>query len=241
MPTPLKTIETDLETMSALPSDPTPPPMIRLTETQTSNRRLADSDYQQLLQSAILARPIRKTERVALFNGWCTLLAGCITVPFGIHDPFTLVFAIMLGAVGTRELTLRRRLHRFESGTTGKLALNQLTLGLLLSTYAIIKGIQSITGEGLITPEIANDPTIQSAQGVSEMLPMIDSMLRAATLLISILLIGVAVLVQGSTALYYLIRGSALTRFNARTPDWVVRVHHAVEGHTPKITETADR
>ncbi|MBL4591691.1 MAG: hypothetical protein JKY96_06995 [Phycisphaerales bacterium] len=224
--------------MSALPTDTTPlspPPPIRLTETdQAAANPLNDEQMQMLYDSARLARPIRKAERFAATNGWFTLLAGCLTVLFGFGDPPTLVFAVLLGAIGTRELTLRRRLHQFEPRTTTKLALNQVMFGVLLSTYAIIKMVQSATGEGMITPEILNDPTIQSAQGVADMLPKIDTFLRIATIGMYALMVVIAVVVQGGSALYYIIRGPALARFISKTPPWVIELHHAVEGHNPK-------
>ncbi len=218
--------------MSALPTDPSPSSPLRLADAPpASPSPLNDEQMQQILSSARLARPLRKAERFAAGNGWLTLLAGCLTVPFAIGDLPTLTFAVLLGAIGTRELTLRRRLHRFEPRVTRKLALNQVMLAVLLSIYAISKMVQSASSEGMISSVIANEPMIQSTPEVADMLSGMVQLEKIATMGMYVLLIIIAVIVQGSSALYYLIKGRALARFRARTPDWVIRVHHAVGGH----------
>jgi uncharacterized membrane protein len=218
--------------MSALPIEPTPPPSLQITQFPPEPSGPLNSEQMNAIYgSARLARPIRKAERFAAGNGWLTLIAGCITVPFAISDPPTLIFGVLLGAIGTHELTLRRRLHRFEPKITNKLALNQIFLAGLLIIYGVVKMVQSAGSEGMISSAIADDPTIQSSPEIAEMLSGLTQLEQIATVGLYALIIIIAIIMQGSSALYYLIKGKALRKFRARTPEWVIGLHHAVDGH----------
>lgn len=226
--------------MSALPTDQNPQPTngspLRFAPNSTDpnpqavKNPLSEEQMRKIIDSGDRARPIRKAARFASGNGWLTLLAGFSTVPFAIGNTPLLIFAVLLGAIGTRELTLRRRLLRFIPRTTRKLAFNQLMLGALLSAYAVWMMIQSATSEGMIASKLNSDPMLQSAPELAGALDGLAELERLAMVGIYLLMIVVAVVVQGGSALYYLIKGRALARFCARTPGWVLAVHHAVHG-----------
>ncbi|MCA9302810.1 MAG: hypothetical protein KC996_01670 [Phycisphaerales bacterium] len=217
--------------MSALPTDPANPSPLQLTRpAESPPGPLSEKQMQQIIDSGDRARPIRKAARFASGNGWLTLLAGFSTVPFAIGNLPLLTFAVLLGAIGTRELTLRRRLLRFVPRTTRKLAINQLMLGALLIGYAVWMTIQSATSEGMIASTLKNEPMLQSTPELSGQLDGLAQLERIATAGLYLLMILVAVLVQGGSAIYYQIRGRALARFCARTPEWIIDIHHAVEG-----------
>ena len=221
--------------MSALPNDQTPDPdsasSLRFTSpAHPPSCPLSDEQMQQIFDSGDRARPIRKAARFASGNGWLTLLAGFSTVPFAIGNIPLLTFAVLLGAIGTHELTLRRRLLRYIPKTTRKLAINQLMLGALLSGYAVWMMVQSATGEGMIASTLNQDPMLKSAPELAGALEGLAKLERLATIGIYLLMIVVAVIVQGGSALYYLLKGRALARFCARTPGWVIGIHHAVGG-----------
>lgn len=217
--------------MSALPNDPPKPSPLLLTRpAESSSGPLNEKQMQQIIDSGDRARPIRKAARFASGNGWMTLLAGFSTIPFALGNLPLLTFAVLLGAIGTRELTLRRRLLRFVPKTTRKLALNQLMLGALLITYAVWMMVQSATGDGMIASTLKNEPMLQSTPELSGHLDGLAQLERIATAGLYLLMIIVAVLVQGGSAMYYQIRGRSLARFCARTPEWVIDIHHAVAG-----------
>jgi hypothetical protein len=224
--------------MSALSTDQNPTPNdgspLRFApttaETQSLSNPLSDEQMKRIIDSGERAKPIRKAARFASGNGWLTLLAGFSTIPFALGNTPLLIFAVLLGAIGTRELTLRRRLLRFVPKTTRKLALNQLMLGALLSAYAVWMMIKSATSEGMIASKLSSDPMLQSAPELSGALDGLAELERLAMVGIYLLMIVVAIVVQGGSALYYIIKGRALARFCARTPKWVLDIHHAVQG-----------
>ena len=109
--------------MSSLPiskhnDNSTDTPSLSLTSNEQPHAAIApvidESHYEQLEQLVRRAKPARKAASYAGFSGWMTLLAGVIQLPFAFGNPAMLLLCVVLAGIGTRELTLRRKLLKLE-------------------------------------------------------------------------------------------------------------------------------
>ena len=192
-----------------------------------SSRVLEERHYQQLQELTRLARPARKAAGYAHFSGWATLLSGALSLPFTIGNIPMMVFCLSIAAIGTRELTLRRRLLELDASSPRKLAFNQLMLGGVLATYAIYMLMQP-AGESTIASAASSDPSLQSVPEIAAQLDglaQIEHVIRAG---VYVLLLLIALLVQGGTAIYYACKARSLKRLHKRSPEWCVRVFSLV-------------
>ena len=217
--------------MSSLPiTNPTDAPNLSLTSSEpdqrTSTPTLDESHYQQLEHLVRLAKPARKAASYAGFSGWMTLMAGVIQLPFAIRNPPMLLLCVVLAGIGTRELSLRRKMLRLDSSAPKKLALNQIVLGITLASYAIYKLMQP-SGPSVLTSSIATDPMLQSTPEVAGMLDGMAQLEQLVMASVYVLLIVLAVFVQGGTAGYYALKSFPLRRRHKQTPLWCLRVYQA--------------
>lgn len=188
---------------------------------------LSDAHFDQLTRLAILARPIERAARYASFSGWSTLLAGAFSMPFALRNPPMLLFCIMVAAIGTRELSLHRRLLSLETRAPRLMAINQLCLGGTLIAYAVYM-LASAPGEGVVASAMASDPMLQSTPELGGMLDDLTRLERLATAMLYVGMIVVAMVVQGGTALYYGLKGGRLRKLHKLTPCWAVRVYQTL-------------
>lgn len=215
-----------MSTMHALPSDDRP--SLKLTRGQDAPE-LEEHHYAMLEETVRRSRSIRKAAGYAAFSGWATLLAGAFTLPFMIGNIPMMMFCVVLAGIGTRELSLRRRLIRLETSVLRKLAINQLMLGCVLSTYAIVHLFQP-SGESVLVSTMNSDPSIQSVPGIADQLnelAQLEQLVMAGTYALMILM---ALFVQGGSAIYYLLKIRTMRRLHQRTPGWCVRVYSTVHG-----------
>lgn len=188
---------------------------------------LSGAHFDQLRRMRRLARPVEKAIRYANFSGWTTLLAGALSLPFALHKPAMLVFCIVIAGIGTRELTLKRRLAHLDSTAPRKLAINQLCLGGALIVYAVFM-LASSPGKGMVQTAMETDPVIQSTPELGGMMDDLVQLERLATALLYVGMIALAVIVQGGTALYYTLKGKRLVALHKQTPAWAVEVYRSV-------------
>lgn len=188
---------------------------------------MSDAHYEQLRQICKRARPIERAAGYAKFSGWTTLLAGAFSLPFSLKSMAMLIFCVCLAGIGTRELTLRRKLLALETTTPKKLAINQLVLGFTLTAYAIFMLI-SAPGDSMMQSAIGSDPMLQSVPELSGMMDDMANLERLAKALIYAGLIVIAVFVQGSTAIYYACKAKALRKLHKHSPEWCVRVYQTM-------------
>lgn len=190
---------------------------------------LDERHYAMLEQTVRLSRPIRKAAGYAAFSGWATLLAGACSLPFTIGNVAMMIFCVVLAGIGTRELSLRRRLLRLETSVLRKLAINQLMLGAVLCSYAIFQLLQP-SGESMLVSAMNSDPSIQSVPGIADQLNDLAQLERVIMAGIYALMILVALFVQGGSAIYYSLKIRAMRRLHQRTPGWCVRVYSTIHG-----------
>lgn len=190
---------------------------------------MSDAHFDQLRQITKRAQPIERAAGYAKFSGWTTLLAGACSLPFALGNLPMLVFCVVIAGIGTRELTLRRRLLSLETTAPRKLAINQLVLGFSLTGYAVFMLIAS-PGGSMVESAMQSDPLLQSTPELTGMLDDMASLERLAKAMLYAGMIAVAILVQGGTALYYALRTRALRRLHRHSPDWCVRVYQTMHG-----------
>lgn len=188
---------------------------------------MSEAHFDLLRKTCKLARPVEKAAGYAKFSGWTTLLAGACSLPFSLNSITMLIFCVVLAGIGTRELTLRRKLLALETTAPRKLAINQIVLGATLCVYAVIM-LLTAPNDSMMQSAIGSDPMLQSTPELSGMLDDMASLEKLAKAMIYAGLIVIAVFVQGSTALYYALKTKALKRLHKQCPKWCVRVYQTM-------------
>lgn len=188
---------------------------------------LKGADYRAIAAAALALRPARRAERVATTSGWLTLLAGVASLPFATGSGLSMAFGVMLGVIGWRELSLRAGLRDLEPATCGRLARNQIALGVTLAGYGLIRLV-----DGPASLDALGDAPLAGA-------PELEAVARNLTRLAHYGVYGGLVLgafiAQGIQAAYYARVGRRLRRLYAAGPMWVMRVHAACwGGKTPE-------
>ncbi len=189
---------------------------------------LSLSHMRMLGSSVQSARPVRKASGYARMSGWMTLLAGALSVLFSIGSLPGMMLGLALAAFGMRELGLARRLDRLDSGAPGWLALNQLMLGAVLAGYAVFKVMTYDSADSMIAGSLASDPTIASAPELAGTMEQLKQLEYLMSMGIAGVLIVVAVIVQGGTAVYYISKRKRVKELRTHCPNWVLCVHEVM-------------
>ena len=187
---------------------------------------IREAHFEQLNRLVKLARPAEKAAGYAKFSGWTTLLAGALSLPMSIGNLAMMIFCVVLAGIGTRELTLRRRLVGLETTAPKKLALNQIVLGGTLIAYAIFMLMSSPSS--MIDSAMQSDPMLQSVPELSGQLDDLANLEKLAKAILYAGLIVIAFFVQGGTALYYASRTRSLRTLHKQSPQWCVRVYQTM-------------
>ncbi len=209
--------------------DPIAQPFRGAFETETTNGSPLNESHLRLLQSSVqCARPIRKAAGYARFSGWTTLLAGALSVLLSLSSMPGLILGIGLAAIGMRELGLARRLDAMDIKAPGKLAVNQLILAGALIAYAIFKVVTYDSADSVLAGSLGSDPTIASMPelaGTFEELGRLEYLLNIG---VSGVLIVVAFVMQGGTALFYWRKKKKVRQLRRGVPGWVLQVHQVM-------------
>lgn len=214
--------------MSTMPAtDPHRRPPLTLAECDRAPE-LSESDYADLQRAVRLTRPIRRASGFAAFSGWGTLLAGAISLPFTLSSTPALIFCVALAGLGTRELTLRRRLRRLNPKAPPLLALNQVLLGAALIAFAVYMLVQP-AGESVFASTLASDPALQGMPELNAQIASLAQIERLVVGLVCACMILVALTVQGGSAIYYLCLSRGIRRLQRGAPDWCLRVISTVQ------------
>lgn len=207
------------------PAAPRPAPL-RLAPEPTPRApspTLTEAQLAELERAHRHARPMRRGARVASMSGWTSLALGALAAPFALGDLGALALSLALIACGYNELCARRSLIRLDASAPARLALNQLALGAIIVAYAVF----NLFRLGPIpTTALEVDGLIQPGGAVNQ--EAIDALSRFASGALYLGLIVGTLLVQGSTAVYYITRRPPLRRFLATTPTWVVQTMRAL-------------
>jgi hypothetical protein len=181
-------------------------------------------DIQQQLTAANTAwKKLRRLAAYASFDGWTLTLLGALTMICGGYgSPLGLLISFVLLGGGLFELDSVKRLGRLNPKAIVRLACNQLGLAVGLTIYAVVNLIQARHGGGVagqLQQSIAEAQLADAGQISS----------RAVEIFYSGL-IGITIVVQGGTALFYLTRQNHLQRYLRETPDWIQQMQRE-SGH----------
>lgn len=182
-----------------------------------------------LCASALSAKPVRKAAGYARMSGWMTLGAGVFSVLFSLGSIPGMTFGMLLSAVGMRELGLARKLDQFNIRAPSKLALNQIILGSLLAGYAIFKVMSYDPADSVLAGSLGSDPSLASMPELAGTLQELGTIEYLLNIGIAAMLIIVAVVMQGGTALYYWSKRKRVQQLHQHTPQWVLDVHAALQ------------
>ncbi|GEM_PF-2565252 len=201
-----------------------------------SDTPLSRAQLDQLRHSVSNATPIRKCASYARFSGWSTLLAGALTLVFGLGDTTALVLGLALSFIGFREITLSKRVLSLELGAPMKLAVNQLALGACLALYAVFSIVTHDPSDSVLASSITNDPALAQAPELAQLGDQLAGFEQMARYAVWILLVVVAVIMQGGTAIWYALKKSRLNAIHAHNEPWVLDVHRVMQGLEPVHT-----
>lgn len=182
---------------------------------------LGAADYAALVRAGRALRPVRRADRIAGASGLLTLLAGVASLPFVVGSGVGLALAVSLCVIGWREMSLRKDLRSLEPMACGRLARNQILLGVCLALYGVVQLLRGPGDLGAVGGQLAQSPELAAtAEGIMKLVHLG---------VYGGLVVG-AFVVQGSQAGYYGRVGSRLRRAYGENPMWVMRVHAATWG-----------
>jgi hypothetical protein len=179
---------------------------------------LPDDVPQQLAAATARWSRLRRAARYATFDAWTLAILGALSLICGGYSS-VLGLLISCALLGSAFFELRSvaRLRRLDPIALKHLAQNQLALAAALIIYALVSLIQISHGGGIVS---AVNQQLNEAGGGS-----IDSQTQSTVIsvlqLMYGLLIAIAVLVQGGTAMFYLSRRKHLQDYLDQTPPWV--------------------
>lgn len=160
---------------------------------------------------------MRRTIRVASFDGWAVGVFGLLTLLTGLTDPSSLLMGVGMGAVAFVELRAAARLRRLEAvGVTRTLAFNQLALAGIVTLYAAWRLHAEMTGVSPYRAYYAADPQL------AHMLQPIENIGHLVAMALYGGMIAIGFFAQGGLALFYFSRGKHIDAYLTRTPAWIV-------------------
>lgn len=191
---------------------------------------LGPADLAVIAHAARDLRPARRAERIAGTSGLLTALAGLASFPFVLGSGVGMALSIALVVIGCREWSLRAELRSLEPLASGRLARNQIALGVALIGYAVVQ----LTRAPVLPDSLAAGGQLDQTP---EMAGVIEGIARMAHYGLYAGLIVGAFLVQGSQAIYYARVGRTMRRAYARHPIWIMRTHAAAWSGRPPGAE----
>lgn len=189
---------------------------------------LSARHLQELEQSQVRAKQIRRAAGVAAFNGWTTAIFAVASAPFA---PFSFVGALVtlgLGIVAYNEFQGRRKLLQFDSRGADLLGWNQLGFLGLIVVYSGWMLFTGLTGEGPFAGELRKNPELASVLGP---LHEYDELYRLIVVAAYGSMIVFSAIFQGGNAWYYFSRRKLLTGYVRDTPVWICNLQRATAAH----------
>jgi hypothetical protein len=190
--------------------------------TRLENRPFSDpltAEHRRELSAARgRGKTIRKAARVAAFNGWTTALVAAASAPFSLGSPVGLALSVGIAFVAFNEFRGRKQLLDFEPCGATLLGWNQLGLLTMITVYCLWMLQASFAETGEIAAQLKSyaelDAVLGSAGGFEALYKQIVLYFYGGV-------IGLSVLFQGGTALYYFSRRRHVEEYLAETPAWV--------------------
>jgi hypothetical protein len=184
-------------------------------DSQSSPAALSTEQLRALADAHALFKPIGKAIKYAKFDGWTLAVFAILTCLCGISSPVALVIGATMGAIAWYELRQANRLLAGDVEAPKKLALNQLALASLLIVYALTNLTRGPDASGVA--EIKRQLGGLDTGGMLEQVETLSDLIEK---LVYGVLIAIAVLVQGGTALFYLSRKKYVQRYATDVPGW---------------------
>jgi hypothetical protein len=182
---------------------------------------LAPHQVAQLMDAQRSAAKVRWAAAVARFDAWTIATFGALTLLFGLTSAASVLLGLAMLAAALVEFRGADRLRRLEPSAAKTLGINQLCLAGALIAYASWQLYVTYTTPSSFATAAGSDAQLQQM-----MLPL-DELARTLTSAVYVLLIVVAVCMQGGTALYYFTRKRHLDGHLRRTPNWVADLQRA--------------
>jgi len=153
-----------------------------------------------------------------MFGGWSTAVVAFPTLIVGIFSTPGLLVGIAMSLVAVNEFRGGARVRRFDESACRLLALNQVFFSLTMCAYCVWRLWEVSTSPdpflGQRTGDAQSDQLLASIGALNQTLSY--AMYAGG--------IGLSVVVQGSTALYYWTRRSHIRAYINSTPAWVVQL-----------------
>jgi hypothetical protein len=149
-------------------------------------------------------------------DGWTLAVFAFFTFVLSIGSVVGMTLGLGMGIVAWRELTQGKALSRLEPASPKKLAVNQLFLGGMLIVYAVWSLLTSTSLPSELTDALKGNPDS------AEMLGSVEQLVHWISVLVYVLLILIAIFVQGGTAWYYHSRDKLLRDYLQKTPQWIL-------------------
>jgi len=155
-------------------------------------------------------------------------MAGVVSVLFSLTSMPGLILGVVLAAIGMRELGFARKLDALDDRAPAGLAINQLFLGAALIAYAVFKAATYDSADSILAGSLSSDPTIAAMPEMAGTIQELGQLEYLLTLGVSAVLIVVAFVMQGGTALYYWRKAKRVRALRQQTPGWVLEVHQVM-------------
>lgn len=175
----------------------------------------------QLMEAQRSAAKVRRAAAVARFDGWTIGAFGALTLLFGLTSATSVLLGLGMLVVAFVEFRGADRLRKLDPTAPKMVGINQLCLAGLLIAYSAWQLYLAYT-----TPSSFATAAGSDAQLEHMMLPL-DELARTLTSAVYVLLILIAIFIQGGTALYYFTRQRHLDAHLRRTPKWVADLQRA--------------
>ncbi|MCD4824978.1 MAG: hypothetical protein K8S55_10235 [Phycisphaerae bacterium] len=208
---------------------PTPPPIPEESTAQVANlchqkldEPLGSAHWEAIDQAHRRLKSIRLTVKIASFNAWATAIFAALAVPFVFSDRTAILVVTGLGLVSWHEFKGRRLMRQLDPQGPTVLGRNQVLFTALLIAYGVWKIVAVLHAPALYSQAqlniFKNHPTFHKS------LTSYGDLVKLMTILLYSLMIGVAALAQGLTAVYYFTRKKPLCDHLKKTPDWIIKL-----------------
>jgi hypothetical protein len=165
---------------------------------------------------------IRKTARVAAFNGWTTGLIAALSAPFSLFSPVGLAVTAGIAFVAYNEFRGRKRLLSFDPSGAQLLGWNQAGFLAMIIAYCLWSMFTNTSASITLPPELQSadmEALLAQSGGIGDLLD--PGFINKLVVYFYSGVIALSTLFQGGTALYYFSRRRLVEEYNAETPEWV--------------------
>jgi hypothetical protein len=170
---------------------------------------------EQLAAARARSRPLTNAVRYAVFDAWGIAVFGGLTMITGLTSLPGLLLGCGMCIVAHFELRAASALRRLDPAAIDMLVRNQLILGCMLFAYGVWNLISALIGPSLLAHAAVS-------ADVARMLQPFDSLARTISASVYIVIMLVAIFVQGGSALFYRSRRRHLADYLANTPIWIL-------------------